>query len=76
MNDNKRKGGEMLIDALTEALLSLDDGERPDAMRINGFANGHAAEMNSGLSEKIGPLLAERLLESGRPRAVKAVMEC
>lgn len=76
MNDNKRKEGEMLIDALLEALLSLDDGEGASLVQTNGLANGHAAEMKAGLSEKVGSLLAEKLFESGRPRAVRAVMEC
>ena len=73
MDEGKRKEGEMLIDALTGALLSLE-GESTGA--VNGFANGHAAEMKAALSEKIGPLLAERMLEAGRPRALKAIIEC
>ena len=73
MDETKRKEGDMLIEALMETLLKLE-GESTGA--LNGFANGHAIEMKAGLSEKIGPLLAERVLESARPRALKAIMEC
>lgn len=73
MDDGKRKEGEMLIDALTEALLTLG-GESAGA--VNGFANGHATEMKARLSEKIGSLLAERVLDSGGPKVFKAIMDC
>lgn len=73
LDEGKRKEGEMLIEALTEALLSLETGT---VGVVNGFANGHATEMKAALSEKIGLLLAERVLESGRPQALKAIMEC
>jgi len=73
MDDNKRKEGEILIDALTEALLTIE-GENVGA--VNGFANGHAAEMKAQLSEKIGSLLAEKLLNSGGPKVLKAVLDC
>ena len=73
MDELKKKEGEMLVDALTEALLTLE-GEIGGA--VNGYANGHAAEMKASLSEKIGPLLAERLLNSGGPKVLKAVLEC
>ncbi len=73
MDEGKRNEGEMVIKALLEALVSLE-GESVGA--VNGFANGHAADMRKELSEKIGDLFAERVLELGKPRLVKAIMEC
>ena len=73
MDEGKTKEGNMLIEVLIEALLSVEGGS---ASTVNGFANGHATEMKAGLSEKIGPLLAERMLETGGQRALKAIMEC
>lgn len=73
MDDGKKSEGEMIINALLEALVSLE-GDSVGA--INGFANGHAAEMKEALGKKIGDLFAERILELGKPRLVKAIMEC
>ena len=73
MDDGKKSEGEMIINALLEALVSLE-GDSVGA--INGFANGHAAEMKEALGKKIGDLFAERVLELGKPRLVKAIMEC
>lgn len=73
MDDNKKKEGEMLIDALTEALLTIED---ESVGAVNGFMNGHAAEMKAGLSGKIGSLLAERVLASGGPKTLQAILEC
>lgn len=73
MDDGKKSEGEMVISALLEALVSL---EEDSVGAINGFANGHAAEMKEELGKKIGDLFAERVLELGKPRLVKAIMEC
>lgn len=73
MDDARRKEGEMVIEAIMEALLALE-GETVGA--VNGFANGHAAEMKQKLDEKIGSLFADRILETGKPRLLRAVMEC
>lgn len=73
MDENKRKEGDMLIDALLGALLTL---EEENAGAVNGFANGHAAEAKLRLNEKVGSLLAEKLLETGGPGVLKAIMEC
>ncbi len=72
-NDNNKKGGEMVIEALVDALMSLE----ADSMgAINGLANGHAVETRKQVAEKIGELLAGRIMELGRPRLVKAILEC
>ena len=73
MDEGKRNEGEMVIKVLLEALVSL---EEESVGAVNGLANGHAAEMKKELSEKIGDLFAERVLELGKPRLVRAVMEC
>lgn len=72
-DDGKRKEAGIVIDALLEALILLE-GESVGA--VNGFANGHAVETKHSLSEKIGGLLAERVLDTGRPRLLKAIMDC
>ena len=73
MDEGKKNEGEMVINALVEALVLL---EEDSVGTINGFANGHDAEMKEVLSKKIGELFAERVLELGKPRLVKAIMEC
>ena len=73
MDEGKRNEGEMVIKALLEALLSL---EEESVGAVIGLANGHAAETRKDLSEKIGDLFAERVLELGKPRLVKAIIEC
>ena len=73
MDEGKRNEGEMVIRALLEALVSL---EEESVGAVNGFANGHAAETRKELGDKIGDLFAERVLELGKPRLVKAIMEC
>ena len=73
MDEGKRNEGEMVISAILEALILL---EEESVGAANGFANGHAAEKKRELSEKIGDLFAERVLELGKPRLVKAIMEC
>lgn len=70
---SNQKGGEMVVEALLEALMSL---EADTVGAINGMANGHAGEIKKEVSEKIGDLLAGRVMELGRPRLVKAILEC
>lgn len=72
-DEGKRNESEMIIKALLEALVSL---EEESVGAVNGFANGHAAEMRKELGDKIGDLFAERVLELGKPRLMKAIMEC
>lgn len=73
MDDNKRKEGEITIEAIMEALLSL---ESETVGAVNGFADGHATEMKHKLDEKIGSIFADRILETRKPRLFKAIMEC
>ena len=65
--------GDMVIEALMEALLSL----AADTVRVvNGMANGHAMEMKQAVVEKIGNLMAEKVMETGNFKLVKAIVEC
>ena len=73
MDEGKKNEGEMVINALLEALVLL---EEDSVGAVNGFANGQDAEMKEALGKKIGDVFAERVLELGKPRLVKAIMEC
>lgn len=73
MDETKRNEGEMVIKALLAALLSLED---EIIGTVNGLVNGHAGEMKKELGVKIGDLFAERVLDLGKPKLVKAIMEC
>jgi len=72
-NEANKKGSEMVIEALVEAMMSLE-AESVGAM--NGLANGHAVETRKQVAEKIGELLAGRVMELGKPKVVKALLEC
>jgi len=72
-NEANKKGSEMVIEALVEALMSLE-AESVGAM--NGLANGHAVKTRKQVAEKIGELLAGRVMELGKPKVVKALLEC
>ena len=70
---SNQKGGEMVLDALLEALMSL---EADTVGTVNGMANGHAEEIRKEVADKIGDLLAGKIMELGKPRLVKAILEC
>ena len=72
-DETRNVEGDMVIEALMEALLSL----AADTVGIvNGMANGHAVEMKQAVVEKIGSLMAEKVMETGNSRLVKAIVEC
>ena len=72
-DETRNVEGDMVIEALMEALLSL----AADTVGVvNGMANGHAAEMKQAVVEKIGSLMAEKVMETGNSRLVKAIVEC
>ena len=73
MDEGKKNEGEMVIIALLDALVLL---EEDSVGAVNGFANGHGAETKEPLGKKIGDLFAERVAELGKPRLAKAIMEC
>ena len=72
-DETRNVEGDMVVEALMEALLSL----AADTVGVvNGLADGHAAEMKQGVGEKIGSLMAEKVMETGNSRLVKAIVEC
>ena len=72
-DETRNVEGDMVVEALMEALLSL----AADTVGVvNGLGDGHAAEMKQGVGEKIGSLMAEKVMETGNSRLVKAIVEC
>lgn len=69
----KRVEGALIMEALMQALVSLEDDT---VGMVNGLVNGHAAELRKELSDKVGDLLAEKVMDMGSPRLVKAIMDC
>lgn len=73
VEEARRKEGEMVIEVLLEALMSLEDDT---VGSVTGKANGHAVEMRKEVEEKVGDLLAGRVMELGRPKLAKAISDC
>ena len=68
----KRKEAEMVLGALLDSTKTLEG----DSIGIsNGFSAGDAETMSEKLKDKVGTLFAERILELGRPKLVKAILE-
>ena len=71
-DEGKSREAEMVLRLLVNALKDLEG----DSLGIaNGFSAGDAEEMGEKLREKVGSLIAERILELGRPKLVKAIVE-
>ncbi len=71
-DEGKRKDAEIVLGALVEAVKGLEG----DSLGLsNGFSTGDAEETRRKLNEKVGSLLAERFLELGRPKLLKAILE-
>lgn len=71
-SETKRKEAGMVLGALVRSLQSLEDDT---VVSSNGFANGSEEVMRTKLREKVGPLVAEKVWEMGRPKMVKAILE-
>lgn len=72
-DEGKRRQADTVINTILEALTTLE-GDSFGAP--SNMANGHSEELRSGLEEKIGPLFSERVMDLGRSKLVKAIMEC
>ena len=72
-DENRKVEGDMVVGALVEALFSL---EADTVGAVNSMANGHVVEMKNAVAEKVGSLFAEKVMETGNPRLVKAILEC
>ena len=72
VDEGKRKEAEMVLGALMEAIKTLEG----DSIGIsNGFSAENAEAMNEKLKDKVGSLFAERIVELGRPKLAKAILE-
>lgn len=71
-DEGKRKDAEMVLAALVEAVKGL---EGDSLGMMNGFSTGDAENMKDKLRDKVGSLVAERVLDLGRPKLVKAILE-
>ena len=71
-DESKRKEAEMVLVALVDAVKPL---EGDSIGMANGLSVGDAEEVKEKLKDKIGSLVAERVLELGRPKLVKAILE-
>lgn len=67
----KHAEAEAVLTALIGALQTLEDDALP---RMNGVANGNGEGQRQRLEEKVGPLVAGRVLQMGRPQFVKALL--
>ncbi|KAL8787368.1 MAG: hypothetical protein Q9213_002251 [Squamulea squamosa] len=68
----KQAEAEAVLTALISALQTLEDDTT--GLR-NGLQNGDLANQGRRLQDKVGPLVAGRVLQMGRPRFVKALIE-
>lgn len=82
----KRKEGEMLVQALMASLKMVEEADARASSTAGAAGaggrdkdttmNGHTADMRETLTEKIGGVLAERVVETGRAGLVRAVLDC
>lgn len=71
-DEGKRKEVALITDALVSAMSSL---EEQTLGLVNGYHSGNNEDVKEQLKAKIGELAAMRILELGRPKLVKAIME-
>ena len=63
---------EMVLGAIMVVLSGL---EEEGVALVNGYSNGNVEELRAKLDEKVGELIGERILGTGRPRLVQAILE-
>ena len=73
-DETRSKEKEILLDALVDAVCLLE--EESVGVFQNGLANGGGGESASKLREKVGDLVASKVLELGKPKLVKVILEC
>lgn len=73
----RRREAELIVGALVKALIQLDEGAgRVNiSQSMNGGSRGGEEEVKDRLSEKIGGVMAERVLALGKPGLVRAILE-
>ena len=73
LESGKREEAEAVLTALVGALQMLE--EDVVVGLTNGYTSGDGEEQRQRLSEKVGSLIAGRIVEMERPRLVKAILE-
>lgn len=73
----RRREAELIVGALVKALIQLDEGGGRVSLSqsLNGGSRGEEEEVKDRLSEKIGGVMAERVLALGKPGLVGAILE-
>ena len=71
-DESKRKEVVMVTEALVAAMSTI---EEQNFGQVNGYHSGNSEEIKNKLRAKIGELASTRILELGRPKLVKAIME-
>ncbi|KAL8793100.1 MAG: hypothetical protein Q9195_004306 [Heterodermia aff. obscurata] len=71
-DEGKRKEVVMITEALAVAMSII---EEQSFGQVNGYHSGDSEEIKNKLRAKIGELTSIRVLELGRPKLVKAIME-
>ena len=68
----KQAEAEAVLTALVGALQMLES----DTIELtNGYASGDTVEQRRRLEDKVGPLIAGRVMQMGRPKFAKAIIE-
>lgn len=71
-DEGKRKEVAMITEALVEAMSSI---EEHSLGQVNGYHSGNNGEVKEKLKAKVGELASIRILELGRPKLAKAILE-
>lgn len=73
----RRREAELILGALVKALVQLDEGGGGVSISrsMNGGSKGGGEEFQDRLSEKIGGVMAERVLALGKPGLVGTILE-
>lgn len=73
----RKQEAELIVGALVKALIHLDEGGGmlSISQNMNGGSGGGEEEVKDRLSEKIGGVMAERVLALGKPDLAVTILE-
>lgn len=73
----RKQEAELIVGALLKALIQLDEGGGmlSISQNMNGGSGGGEEEVKDRLSEKIGGVMAERVLALGKPDLAVTILE-
>lgn len=73
----RKQEAELIVGALVKALIQLDEGGGmlSISQNMNGGSGGGEEEVKDRLSEKIGGVMAERVLALGKPDLAVTILE-